>query len=206
MAAEQAKARSAADAKLTEALRELKRYKDNRAKATFSIRLLRKKCQNVSDAKEALFVSHYEFAAKTKQDLETEELVEWITPRLDAANDAIDEIFVILEEEEMEQKTIDDTAENNAKLLEDANKLKIARKQCKIDEDLIEEIAAKMNAIISDETKQTAQYGILVQTHIEEIEKILERTSKSWNTLKCLLSASNEEQEVFDKESQIRTR
>ena len=173
MAAEQAKARSAADAKLTEALRELKRYKDNRAKATFSIRLLRKKCQNVSDAKEALFVSHYEFAAKTKQDLETEELVEWITPRLDAANDAIDEIFVILEEEEMEQKTIDDTAENNAKLLEDANKLKIARKQCKIDEDLIEEIAAKMNAIISDETKQTAQYGILVQTHIEEIEKIL---------------------------------
>ena len=199
MAAEQQ--RSAADANLNEALRELKRYTEKQ-RGNYSSRLLEKKCNDVKEAKEELFQSHYEYAAKSKLNLTDEALAEWINPRLDEANDALDEIFLLLDADEETQNINKDKDE---KKQDQDNKITIATKQCDIDENFLKEREAAMNEIISDEDKQIKEYGKTVESYIEEIEKILERTSKSWNTLKSLLVVENRQDEVFEREEAVRT-
>ena len=89
--------RNAAAAALTETMRELTRFKE---KQNISTRLLRQKYEKVIAAKDTLINKHFLYAEKSRKDLNSEELLEWLTPKLDEANDLVDEVFVILEEDE----------------------------------------------------------------------------------------------------------
>ena len=75
--------------------RDLNRYKDN---ARVSKRLLQQKLDKVVEGKEVLLEKYYAYAEKANKDLDSEQFVSWITPKLDIANDVLDEVFVIIEE------------------------------------------------------------------------------------------------------------
>ena len=87
--------RASSAAYLTECIRDLNRCKDN---ARVSKRLLQQKLDKVVKGKEVLLEKYYAYAEKANKDLDSEQLVSWITPKLDIANDVLDEVFVIIEE------------------------------------------------------------------------------------------------------------
>ena len=88
--------REAAHAVLTDAIRALTRFKD---KENHSMRVLKTKYEAVVAAKEELMAKHFVYAEKAKKPLNSPELVQWLTPKMDDADDVIDEVFLLLEED-----------------------------------------------------------------------------------------------------------
>ena len=85
--------RNAAHATLTEAVRELTRYKE---KANRSLRILKTKYDKVVNDKEILIRKHITYGEKSKKDLKSAEMTDWLAENLDDVNDILDEVFLIL--------------------------------------------------------------------------------------------------------------
>ena len=87
-------ARNTAAAALSEELRQLRKYKDS---ANPKKRLLEQKLKRVEEAKEELMTRHYHYGEKAGKQLESEEMVDWLSTRLDEAVDTMDEVFCMIE-------------------------------------------------------------------------------------------------------------
>ena len=111
--------RITAAASLTEKMRDLTKYKD---KEKISMRLLQSKYDTVQTANDELMTKHYAYGEKAKKDVTSEEMVEWLSPKLDLAGDLLDEVFVMLEE--AASKTHDEEARDKKAALEEVNELK----------------------------------------------------------------------------------
>ena len=99
--------RSASASTLTESIRELEKYKEGE---NISKRLLEQKLNSVIAAKEDLIIKHYSYAEKSNKELDTEELLEYLRPKLDQCIDIIDEVSIMLEDlgnKSKEEKSIE---------------------------------------------------------------------------------------------------
>ena len=97
MAATQAAlhARKVAAATLNDQVLELTRYKD---KPNLNQRLLQSKLEKIYTYKDNLVDKHYFHGDKASLDLEFEEMLNFLTPVLDAANDIADEVEIMIED------------------------------------------------------------------------------------------------------------
>ena len=81
---------------------------------------------------------HFHYGDKAKKELECEEMKNWVTPHIDAANDLIDEVFLLLDAEDNRLKNIDTEAEkvleSNAEREKLRNDIVVAKKQTETDE------------------------------------------------------------------------
>ena len=150
MAAAATQARAAAAASLKDSVRELTRYKDKPAP---SMRLLRTKIETVRRDKEVLVSKHYAYAEKSGEDLDSDELVGWLTPKLNDANDIMDDVEVMIEKMELEAEAAQ--REQDAAQVEESinNQITIAQKQCDSDETALLDRITTMMAVVNDETR-----------------------------------------------------
>ena len=147
-------ARAAAAASLKDSVRELSRYKEG---ARPSKRLLQSKLDKLLRDKEDLVDKHYVYAEKANVDLESDELIEYLTPKLDAANDVADETSLKIEEIEMDddvqKKTLDDAAlEVGLK-----NEILVAEMQYKANERTLRDRVQLMITVTNDEARSTKE-------------------------------------------------
>ena len=89
------KQRAAADTFLSECVRSTQRYYDS---PNPSLRLLQQKLTQLNEAKENLLDKQCTYADKTGQETDSDELQQWINPKLDAANDLADLLFLKIDE------------------------------------------------------------------------------------------------------------
>ena len=108
MAENALKQRTTADNVLKEAIRDLTRYKGG---ATPSIRLLKNKLKKLNEAKDDLLAIHYVYADKSGKALDSEEMSDWITPKLDEAIDLADEVFITIDEHDENELKAQETVE-----------------------------------------------------------------------------------------------
>ena len=207
MADNATKQRTQANATLTEYIRQTNRYLNS---PNPSMRLLKQKMLKLNEAKDDLLEKHYVYAEKTSQDIESEELTEWISSKLDAANDLADQLFVMIEEHEDIEATQKETTEKHEKdneiIEEKSNEAELLTIQCERIQKIIEEKVTEMNIIVDDESRTSAPDKDLVRGYINEIETFLEEQSKSWNGLKKLhVKDADKLKTVFDQESQLKT-
>jgi hypothetical protein len=180
-------ARNAALAVLKETMRDLNRLK---TKANPNMRVMQVKYEKVNDAKDDLLKKHFLYGEKAKKDLDSEEMKDWVTPHLDEANDLIDEIFIILDDEDKRVKTVTDDAQKalelNFQTVKLANDRVVAKKQSETDDKVIRDAVTAMMLIVNDAEKNSTEDGLLVQAQLDELDMFLESQNKSWNTLKEL--------------------
>ena len=110
--------RDTSAAVLAEALRQLTKYVTEKGDQA-NRRLLVVKQKAVQEAKDDLMANHYVYGQKAGKPLDSNEMTEWLNPKMDNANDAIDEVTLILEKlettEENTQSAQTKTAEEAAK-------------------------------------------------------------------------------------------
>ena len=200
------KLRTQADTRLSECVRQTKRYRDSPNPST---RLLKQKMDKLTGLIEDLHNAHIVYGEKSGNDIDSDELKDWITPRIDDANDLADELFVLIDTQELnDANTIAETERNNNRIIlteKNENEIEILETQCQKGRKTIEDKVAEMNAIIDDESRNSTDDKNLVLSHIKEIENFLEEQSKSWNELKRLhVKDAGRLNTVFDEESELK--
>ena len=201
------KQRNTADNILKEAIRELTRCKDS---ANPSIRLLENKLKRLNDAKDDLLTCHFVYAEKSAKDLESDEMKQWITSRVDPAIDLADEVFLTIDDhnqtvrttQEANQTTLD-AAQNDARK---RNELTLIEKQSETTENLIRSRVDEMSAIVDDETRTSNNDKRIVKLFLSEIQGLMETQTKSWSEMKNGF-VHNEAKltEIFKKEEELNT-
>ena len=196
--------REAASAALTEAMRALQRFKD---KPNHNTRILKTKYEAVIAAKEELMSKHFVYAEKSKKALTSAELVDWLTPKMDLADDMIDEVFLLLDNAETQTNTDRERQENAAKEQAKANEVDLATRQSNDEKKRIESLIKTIDESIKDETKTSVGDALLVQSQLEQIDCELEALTKSWNKLKMLKADAEDDEldDIFQAESTLRT-
>ena len=197
--------RASSAAYLTECIRYLNRYKDN---ARVSKRLLQQKLGKVVEGKEVLPKKYYAYAEKANKDLDSEQLVSWITPNLDIANNVLDKVFIIIEELEAksENEQLQAERDTSSKALEDKKKMDhaVAQLQADTDEATLKEKITMMTEVINDVDRTSKEDGVLVEAYLKEVSAALEDQIKSWNTLKLLTIDNKKLVEIFSKETEVK--
>ena len=181
MSAQALSVRNTAAGTLSATVRSVKRYKDI---DNPSMRLLKNKLEKLVEDREDLMYKHCLYAEKANKD-QSEELQEFINIRMDEANDLADEIYLLL-----------DSDVNNAKHIE----MKVAERQCQSDEATLRERIQAMNVIVEDATKTTKEDGMLVRTHLKQVDESLGDLIKSWNVIKFLPITADKLESVFASE------
>ena len=174
--------RAASASTLIENIRELQRYKD---KGNVSKRLLEQKLNNVIEAKNNLVAMHHIYAEKANKELDEEEMLTYLRPKLDESNDIIDVACLLiedLEEEKEKEKLLEKTTASTEKLWKkQAYELTVAELQVDNDEKTLRGSIQKMMEIIGNPDKLNRESGMLVQALLKEIDSLLEQQIKSWN-------------------------
>ena len=188
MAENATKLRNQANTVLQQCIRDTNRYI---AIPSPSMRLLKQKMDKLNAAIDDLQVKHFTFADKTGADIDSEDLQNWINPKLDEGNVLADKLFVMIDELEQSEESQNLITENNnaeKKLLEkETNDAVILEKQCKITENIIKEKLSKLKEIVDDEDREENKSDQdLVRSYLKEIDKFLEDQTKSWNERKRL--------------------
>ena len=196
-------ARSAAAATLKESVRDLRRCM---AAGEPSHRLLQVKYEKVKAEKTDLFSKHCTYAEKNNLDLESQELTQWIEPKMDDASALLDEVFEKLEvfsSAELQVQKANELALENTKSEQD---IKIAERQCTAEEKTLREFIAAMKLYIEDEGHASLEHAPAAHTYLAQIDESLGELNKSWNVLKRLpaISAAKLE-EVFKTEETLKT-
>ena len=93
--------RAAFAATLNENIRELNKYIDGE---NISTRLLQQKLNKVVTSRDMLISKHYQYAEKANIEIESPELLQWITPKLDESTDIMYNVFLLIEELETQNK------------------------------------------------------------------------------------------------------
>ena len=185
-------------------MRALTRFK---SKQNHSVRLLKTKYDAVVGAKELLMSKHFLYAEKGKKDLSSVELVEWLTPRMDAADDLIDEVFEILADED--EKRVKEKVEEETAVKEQirTDEIAIATRQSDEEKKRIESLIKTVGESIEDEAQSSVSDALLVQGQLEEIDNELESLTKSWNKLKMLNANADDDEldKIFESENLLRT-
>ena len=126
-------ARSAAAASLKDSVRVLTKYYGTQNP---SKRLLKSKLEKVLADKHELVTRHYIYAEKAGKDLEDEEEVNWLTPKLDAADDICDEVTLRIEALEDAADEVQRDAERILSENKEKAEIKLAELQCASEEKL----------------------------------------------------------------------
>ena len=197
--------RSASASTLTESIRELEKYKEGEY---ISKRLLEQKLNSVIAAKEDLIIKHYSYAEKSNKELDTEELLEYLRPKLDQCIDIIDEVSIMsedLENKNKEEKSIEKamTSSNTAEKTR-ADKLAVAEMQALVDEEILLDNVRRMTEIISATERANKEGGILVEALLQEVDGLLEDQIKSWNHMKSLTTDDEKLKPIFKRENEIK--
>ena len=95
--------RNASATVLAESISELKRY---RAKGVFTQRILQMKLNKAYTAKDDLMAKHCYYGEKSNKSLDSEEMVNWLTEKMDQASDEIDEAELILDNMEKREESL----------------------------------------------------------------------------------------------------
>ena len=207
MAENARKQRAGAAALLNECIRSTERYMKT---PNPSLRLLQQKLKELVEAKENLIDKQIVLAEKSSLDYESEELQEWINPKLDTANDLADTLFVKIDEmnqNKVENKAIQEMNQRQITLAEESkNEVEILTIHCERSVKIIEDRIASMNSVVNDTTRNSPVDKDLVRSYIMDIEDSLEETTKSWNKLMSYHVKDSELlKHVFDQEMGLKT-
>ena len=145
-----------------------------------------------------------------KQDLESAEVSDWLAEKLDDVNDLLDDVFLMLDAEEVRITELTEQVQLNAKTQAETVKRKaesvVALKQCTMEEDIISERLDTMVDDVNDETKNSKEDGQLVQPQLNEIEALVDSQIKSWNHCKSVLDEGDELNNLFQRENSRRNK
>ena len=208
MAAQATKQRQASSVVLSECMRTINRFLT--ANPNPAVGLLRQKMSQLIDAKEDLLEKHITYADKSNLDTASDDLRNWINPKLDEANDLSDKLFLLIDTSEQQDANTNAEAVENAKKTtltqQRADEVEILTIQCERTVKIIEDKIVEMNEIVNDATRTSSDDKDLVRSHLKEIESFLEESSKSWNELKRLhIKDAVKLKAVFDQETKLKT-
>ena len=165
MAENARKQRAGAAALLNECIRSTERYMKT---PNPSLRLLQQKLKELVEAKENLIDKQIVLAEKSSLDYESEELQEWINPKLDTANDLADMLFVKIDElnhNEEENKAIQEMKQIT--LAEGSkNEVEILAIHCERSVKVIENKMTSMNVVVNNNTRNSPVDKDLVRSYI----------------------------------------
>ena len=177
MAENARKQRAGAAALLNECIRSTERYLKG---PNPSLRLLQQKLKELVEAKENLLDKQFVYAEKSSLDYDSEELQEWINPKLDVANDLADTLFVKIHEmnqNEAENKATQEMTHRQATIAEQTkNEIEILTIHCERSVKVIEDKITIMKSIVNDTTRNSPIDKDLVRSYIMDIEDSLEET------------------------------
>ena len=199
------KQRNTADNILKEAIRELTRYKDS---ANPSIRLLQNKLKKLNDAKEDLLACHIVYAEKSAKDLDSDDMKQWITGRLDPAIDLADEVFITIDDHQQTEQTNQEATQTTLDAAESdtrkRNELLLIEKQSETTENLIRSRVDEMSTIVDDETRSSDNDKHIVRLFLSEIQGLMEAQTKSWSEIKkSYVEDLPKLTEIFKKEEEL---
>ena len=119
------------------------------------MRVLKGKYEKCVEAKEMLLEKHFQYGERAKIDLAATEMVEWMNPKIDAAEDLLDEVFILLDDDERRNNTAQNNLEKEAEAEAEQElkktELEVITKQSKTDETLLRKHVADIKNTIEDE-------------------------------------------------------
>ena len=193
--------RNAAAAALKESIRDIQRYQ---GKPNPNKRLLQVKRQELQAAKDELFAKHCQYAEVSKKSLDSEDLVEWITPHMNDASDLLDDVYLLIDALEdqtaAQQRTVDEAALKVAK----DNEIRLTELKLEAEERSLNDRIALMITVVDDDNRLTKDDAELVQTYLDQANENLEDFSKSWDMLKSLQTDEEKIKELFAKYEQLK--
>ena len=201
------KQRAAADTFLSECVRSTQRYYDS---PNPSLRLLQQKLTQLNEAKENLLDKQCTYADKTGQETDSDELQQWINPKLDAANDLADLLFLKIDElslVEAQTKAVQEEIQKQTTQSEEMkNESEILTIQCERNSKIIQDKITSMNDVVIDVDRIEEADKDLVKSFIIDIENAMEDTTKSWNRLKSINVKDDAKlKTIFDQEMALRS-
>ena len=194
-------ARAAAAATVNESIRALRRYHTG---VNPSSRLLQTKLDKLMADKEQLVASHYVYGEKSNKALDSDEMLDWITPILDSVLDLSDEVFLTIDGLEATVVTLREQVEQQAATTAKQNEALIAEKQYKANEKSLRERVTSMMLIVDDEEKSTDDDANTLRSYLHQIDEHMSEQVKSWNLFKSLATTPEETDAVFAEEETLR--
>ena len=195
-------AQKAAAASLKDAVRELNRYKE---KPPLNKRLLQKKLEKVLNYKDDLVEKHYMFAEKSGSDLDSTDMLDWLTPKLDEATDITDEVEILIEDLESNEDAAQKDRDEEELQRGLRNEINVAQLQCQTNETTLKDRVDLMMDIVNDQTKTTIEDANLIRSHMKQVSDSLEEMNKSWNVIKALSSIPDADFEsIFQDEGRLK--
>ena len=202
MAAPALGARAAAEALLSNTIREITRYKDG---PNPNQRLLQAKLDKLYHEKDELFKKHCFYAEKAGVTLSDETMQNYINPLMDDACDLADELELIIVNYEATASTHQQTIDAAALELAKANEVTVAEGQCNADELTLRHIVDAMKVIVDDDARSSKEDSALVMSHLPQVEETLANLTKSWNSLKSLQLSADKLTQLFAKQHEVNT-
>ena len=150
-------ARNAAAASLKDSIRELTRFK---VKPNPNKRLLQSKLDRVLNDKENLVDKHYTYAEKAALDLDSEDMLGWLTPKLDDATDLTDEVEILIDNLNTTEDTAQKQLDNNELQRALTNEINVAKLQYQSDEKTLRDRITLMMGVVNDENTASAMTPI----------------------------------------------
>ena len=194
-------ARVAAAASLKDSIREMRRYMGG---ANPSKRLLQNKLNKVNENKDELVKIHYVYADKANIDLESDDALNWITPKLDDANDIADEVILMIDEIEtialQQQQTVIERAEATDK----TNEILVAEMQYQADEKALRNRIESMMEIANNPDNTSKDDANMLRTYLRQVEESMDDQIKSWNSCKALVLPQEKLQAIFTNEENLK--
>ena len=190
-------ARAAAAASLKDSIRVLTKYKDTQNP---SKRLLQNKLDQVLADKQALVAKHYVYGEKASKDLEDREMLEWITPKLDSADELTDEVILKLDTLDNNEDLRLKNLEKESSVQREKNEIRISELQCTSDERSLRERVGLVIKHIEDINHTAKADADVARSYLTQVEESLGELTKSWNILKKLPSLEGAKlTEIFAK-------
>ena len=189
--------RESCAAKLEGSIRQLRRYLDGTSVVT---RILRQKMERVGVDQEELINAHHAYGDKAEVQLTTEEMSDYINPKVDNAVDILDEAELKLEELEEASEGVRATRDETARRVLELNtvKLEIAS-NVKVVNSALHDL--KEAVVKAEPTEGDVSY---VQTLIGDIELRERELMEAWHKAQSLETVVDEKEKYADEETTMR--
>ena len=194
-------ARAAAAATVNESIRVLERYHQG---VNPSTRLLQSKLDQLIADKERLVAKHYVYGEKSNKKLDSDEMLQWITPYLDRVLDLSDAVFLQIDNLEANAASERERVEQQAITTARASEVLIAELQYKANENSLRERIVSMMVIADDQEKSTVDDANILRSYLHQIDDSMSEQVKSWNLFKSLGPPPEKVTAVFNEEQILR--
>ena len=175
--------RASAIMKLNEAIHQAKRYMNSNQPST---RILNQRVKKIRESEENFIRCHYAFCEKSSIEVESDESLKYLRPKLDEAMDVIDRCSEFVEEKE--RNDVDAINKDSEAAMKEEEKRRVDSQfqkyltEVTIEERMAKDLIGKINVLVNEDTP-TVPNAMLMKAYVDDLSDVQRKLPPLWRQM-----------------------